>query len=52
MFVFSNTTTLYVHPAFFVHISLPSLPDYDVKLTYFTFYEGHEHKKMIFFLFS
>ena len=33
MFVFSNTTTLYLHHA------LPSLHDYDVKVTYFSFLE-------------
>ena len=36
---FSNTTTLHVHHAFFVHISLPSLHDYYVKVTYFSFLE-------------
>jgi len=35
-----------------VHISLPSLHDYDVKVTYFTFFGGRGHKETTFFLFS
>ena len=38
-----KTTTLHVHHAF-LHISLPSLHDYDVELPSFTFYEGRGEK--------
>lgn len=31
-----------------VHL-FPSLPDYDVKISNFTFYGGHKHKKTIIF---
>ena len=35
----TKTTTLHVHHAF-LHISLPSLHDYDVKMPNFTLYRG------------
>ena len=41
---------LHVHHAF-LHISLPSLLDYDVKLPSFTFNGGRERKTTIFFFF-
>ena len=34
-----------------LYISLPSLPDYNVKLPIFTFCGGREHKTTIFFFF-
>ena len=36
----SKTTSLHVHHAFFLSISLPLLHDYDVKMPNFTFYGG------------
>ena len=39
----SKTTTLHVHRTF-LYISFPSLHDYDVKVPYFTFCRGREHK--------
>ena len=36
----------------FLHISLPSLNDYNVKLPNFTFCRGREHKTSTFFFFS
>ena len=44
------TTTLHVRHAF-LNISLPSLHDYDVKMSNFTFCGGREHKATTFFLF-
>ena len=41
---------LQVHHAF-LHICLPSLLDYDVKLPNFAFYGGPKHKRTIFFFF-
>ena len=38
-----KTSTLHVHHAFELYISLPSLHDYDVKLPNFTSYGGREH---------
>ena len=46
----SKTTTLQVHHAF-LYISLPSLPDYNVKVPEFTFCRGREHKTTTFFSF-
>ena len=46
-----QTTTLHVHHAF-LFISLPSLHDYNMKITNFTFCGGREHKMMTFFFFS
>ena len=46
----SRTTTLHVHHAF-LYISLPSLYDYDVKLSNFTLCGGCQHKTMIPFFF-
>ena len=46
----SKTTTLHVHHAF-LYISLPSLPDYNVKVPEFTFCRGREHKTTTFFSF-
>ena len=42
--------TLHVHHAF-LYISLPSLHNYDVKLSSFSFNEGRERKERIFFFF-
>ena len=36
----------------FLYISLPSVHDYDVKLSNFTFFGGREHKTTSFFFFS
>ena len=36
---------------FFLYISLPSLPDYSVKVPEFTFCRGREHKTTTFFSF-
>ena len=47
----SKTTTLHVHHAF-LYISLPSLPDYNVKVPEFTFCRGREHKTTTFFSFA
>ena len=44
------TTTLHVRHAF-LNISLPSLHDYDVKMSNFTFCGGREPKATTFFLF-
>ena len=49
--LFSKTITLHVHHAF-LYISLPSLHDYDVKLTNFTFCGGREQNATTLFLFS
>ena len=46
-----KTTILHVHHAF-LYISLPSLHDYDVKISNFTFCQGREHKITTFFFFS
>ena len=46
----SKTTILHVHHAF-LHISLPSLHDYDVKLLKFTFYGGSKQTTTKFSLF-
>ena len=46
----SKTTTLHVHHTF-LYISLPSLPDYNVKVPEFTFCRGREHKTTTFFSF-
>ena len=47
----SKTTSLHVHHAF-LYISLPLLPDYDVKMPSFTFYGGHKTSDdKLFFLF-
>ena len=46
-----KTTTLHVHHAF-LYISLPSLHDYNIKVPYFTFCRGREHKTTTFFFFS
>ena len=35
----------------FLYVSLPSLPNYDVKRPNFTFYGGKEHMTTIFFFF-
>ena len=47
----SKTTILHVHHAF-LYITLPSLHDYDVKISKFTFRQGLEHKTTTFFFFS
>ena len=46
-----KTTILHVHLAF-LYITLPSLHDYDVKISKFTFRQGLEHKTTTFFFFS
>ena len=46
----SKTTTLHMHHAF-LYISVPSLPDYNVKVPEFTFCRGREHKTTTFFSF-
>ena len=46
----SRTTTLHVHHAF-LYTSLPSLPDYNVKVPEFTFCRGRQHKTTTFFSF-
>ena len=46
-----KTTTLLVHQAF-LHISLPSPHDYEVKMPNFTFCGGRERKTTTFFFFS
>ena len=46
----SKPTTFHVHHAF-LYISLPSLPDYNVKVPEFTFCRGREHKTTTFFSF-
>ena len=46
----SKTTTLHMHHAF-LYISLPSLPDYNVKVPEFTFCRGRGHKTTTFFSF-
>ena len=46
----SKKTTFHVHHAF-LYISLPSLPDYNVKVPEFTFCRGREHKTTTFFSF-
>ena len=43
----SKTTTLHA----FLYLSLPSLPDYNVKVPEFTFGPGREHKTTTFFSF-
>ena len=48
---FLESLTLHVHHAF-LHISLPSLHDYNVKLPNFTLCRGHEQKTITFFFFS
>ena len=45
----SKTTTL--HVTLFLYISLPSLPDYNVKVPEFTFCRGRERKKTTSFSF-
>ena len=47
----SKTTTLHLHHAF-LYISLPLLPDCNVKVLKFTFCRGREHKTTTFFFFS
>ena len=47
----SKTTTLHVHHAF-LYISLPSLHDHDVKMPYFTFYDGGRKQATTKFSFS
>ena len=47
----SKTTTLPGHHAF-LYISLPSLHDCDVKISNFTFFGEHEHKRTTFFFCS
>ena len=47
---FGKTTILHVHHAF-LHISLPSLHGYDVKMPDFTFCGGREHKATTIFFF-
>ena len=42
-----KTTTLHVHQSF-LYISLPSLYDYDVKMSNFTFNGGREHNDFLF----
>ena len=49
--LFSKTIMLHVHHAF-LYISLPSLHDYDVKLTNFAFCGGREKNSTTFFFFS
>ena len=44
-------TTLHVHHAFW-YLTLSSLHDYYMKLPYFTFCRGREHKTTTFFFFS
>ena len=44
----SKTTSLYLHHAFFLYISLPVLHDYDVKMRNFTFYGGRKQATMKF----
>ena len=46
----SKTTTLHVHHAF-LYISLPLLPNNNVKVPEFTFCRGREHKTTTFFSF-
>ena len=46
----SKTTTLHAHQAL-LYISLPSLPDYNMKVPEFTFCRGREHKTTTFFSF-
>ena len=43
-----KTTTLHVHHAF-LYIFLPSLHDYDVKVSSFTFCGGRKHRTTFFF---
>ena len=45
-----KTSTLHLHHVF-LHISLPSLHNYDVNLPNFMFYERQEHMTTIFFFF-
>ena len=45
-----KTSTLHLHHVF-LHISLPSLHNYDVNLPNFMFYEQREHMTTIFFFF-
>ena len=40
---------MHVHHVF-LYMSLPSLHDFDVKVPYFTFCGGREHKTTLFFL--
>ena len=49
--LFSKTIALHVRHAF-LYISLPSLHDYDVKLTNFTFSGGREQNSTTLFFFS
>ena len=48
---FFESLTLHVHHAY-LHISLPSLHGYNVKLPNFTFCRGQEQKTTTFFFFS
>ena len=49
--LFGKTIMLYVHHAF-LYISLPSLHDYDVKLTNFMFSGGREQNSTTLFFFT
>ena len=46
---FRQTTTMRMHHAF-LYIFLPSLHDYNMKMSNFTFCGGREHKAMTFLL--